>query len=183
MAVAGRGVAGEERRWSDQNVFVGDLSIDEVTVTATAAEINAAADVSARRIAVGDADYTILAENSGRPHIVANVSADRTFSLPAEADGLEFEFIADVVAADGHDWIFDTGSNTNYFTGGVVHLDTDAGSAGDEIVPVGPDGDSNSKLQINLPAPGTHVKFVCNGTTWTVTGMVVAATAPTFADQ
>lgn len=136
-----------------------------------------------RRVAVGDANYTVLAYNSGKPHIVANVSADRTFTLPAEADGLDFEFIADVVAADGHDWIFDSGSNTNFFTGGVIHLDTDAGSAGDEVVVVASDGDSNSKLQINVPDAGTRVRFICNGTTWTVSGIVASATAPAFADQ
>lgn len=152
-------------------------------VTATAAEINAAADVSARRVAVGDANYQMLVPNSGKPHIVANVSADRTFSFPAEADGLEYEFIPDLNAADGHDWIFDTGSDTNFFTGGVVHIDTDADAAGDEVVLVLPDGNSNSKFQVNLPAPGTWLKFICNGTTWTVCGQVVSTTAPTFADQ
>lgn len=155
----------------------------DTAVTATGAEINAAADVSARLVSVADDDYTVLAANSGKPHLVANVSADRTFTLPAPASGLEFEFIANAVVADGHDWIFNTGSDTNYFTGGIVHLDTDAGSAGDEIVPVQPDGDSNSKLQINLPDVGTRVKFVSDGTLWNVSGFAVSATAPAFADQ
>lgn len=150
---------------------------------ATAAEVNAAADVSARRVAVADANYQMLAANSGKPHLVANVSADRTFTFPAVADGLEFEFIAQVGAADGHDWIFTTGSNTNYFVGGVVHLDTDASTGAAEVVLVAPDLDSNSKLQINLPAGGTRLKFVCDGTLWTVAGFAVSATAPAFADQ
>lgn len=161
----------------------GNFSLGSVQVLATAAELNAAADVSARLIAVGNANYTILAANSGRPHIVTNVSADRTFTLPTPAAGLDFEFIADVGAADGHAWIFDTGSDTNFFTGGVVHLDADAGSGGDEVVPVGSDLNSNSKLTINLPDAGTRVRFICNGTTWTVVGTVVSATAPAFADQ
>lgn len=134
-------------------------------------------------ITVSDADTTILATNSGKPHLVANVSADRTITLPAAAEGLVFEFIANAVVADGHDWIFDTGSDTNYFTGGIVHLDADAGSAGDEIVPVQPDGNSNSVLQINLPDVGTRVKFVCDGTLWNVSGIAVSATAPAFSDQ
>lgn len=163
--------------------FAGTFQLGGTSVTATAAEINAAADVSGRIVDVGDADYSILVANSGKPHIVANVSADRTFTFPAEAAGLDFEFIADVGAADGHDWIFTTGSNTNYFTGAVVHLDTDSDAAGDEIVVVAPDGNSNSKLQVNLPQGGTRVRFVCDGTTWTVSGFVVSATAPAFADQ
>lgn len=132
---------------------------------------------------VSDANYTVLAANSGIPHIIANVSADRTISLPTAASGLYYKFIADINAADGHDWIFDTGSDTNYFTGGVTFLDADAGTGADEIVPTFPDGDSNSKLQINLPNGGTWLEFYCDGTLWTVVGNVVSATAPTFADQ
>lgn len=159
----------------------GDFLPDPIT--ATAAEINAAADVSGRLVSVTDADTAILAANSGKPHLVANVSADRTFTLPTPASGLEFEFIANAIVADGHDWIFTTGSDTNYFTGGIVHMDTDADAAGDEIVPVRPDGNSNSKLQINLPDVGTRVKFICDGTLWNVSGFAVSATAPAFADQ
>lgn len=136
-----------------------------------------------QRVAVGDANYTVLPENSGKLHMVANVSADRTITLPTPVDGLVFEFIATVSAADGHDWIFDTGSNTNYFTGSIVHLDTDANAAGDEIVVVAPDGNSNSKLQINVPEGGTKVRFISDGTLWNVDGFAVSATAPAFADQ
>lgn len=139
--------------------------------------------LAVQRVAVGDANYTVLPENSGKPHLVANVSADRTITLPDPVDGLDFEFIAQVGTADGHDWIFDTGSNTNYFVGAVVHLDTDADAAGDEIVLVAPNGSSNSKLQINLPQGGTRVRFICDGTLWTVSGFAVSVTAPAFADQ
>lgn len=136
-----------------------------------------------RHVELGDANATLSALNSGKPHLVANVSADRTFTLPPVADGLDFELIAQVGAADGHDWIITTGSDTNYFLGGVVHLDTDADAAGDEVVVVGSDLNSNSKLQINLPNAGTRVRFICDGTLWTVSGFAVSATAPTFADQ
>lgn len=134
-------------------------------------------------VAVGDEATAISASNTGKPHLVANVSADRTFTLPTAAAGLDFEFIATVGAADGHDWIINTGSDTNYFVGAVVHLDTDADAAGDEVVVVAPDGNSNSKLQINLPQGGTRVRFVCDGTLWCVSGSAVSTTAPTFADQ
>lgn len=134
-------------------------------------------------IAVADANTTLSVADSGKPLLVANVSADRTFTLPAPAAGLDFEFIATVGAADGHDWIISTGSNTNYFVGAIVHLDTDADAAGDEVVVVAPDGNSNSKLQINLPQGGTRVRLICDGTLWTVNGFAVSTTAPTFADQ
>jgi hypothetical protein len=67
--------------------------------------------------------------------------------------------------------------------GGVVHLDTDAGSASDEVVPVYPDGNSNSKFNVLVPEGGTRVRFECDGTLWYINGTVVSATAPTFADQ
>ena len=134
-------------------------------------------------VSVPDAATAILAANSGKPHLVANVSADRTFTLPTPASGLDFEFIATVGAADGHDWIIDTGSNTNYFVGAIVHLDTDSDAAGDEVVMLAPDGNSNSKLQINLPQGGTRVRVICDGTLWTVSGFAVSTTVPAFADQ
>lgn len=177
------GVAGNLTRWRELTAYFKNLVIDGTSLTATGAELNAVADVSARRVAVADANYTVLAANSGKPHLVANVSADRTFSLPTPADGLEFEFIAQVGAADGHDWIFDTGSDTNYFLGGVVHIDTDALTGAAEVAVVAPDLDSNSKLQVNLPAGGTRIKFICDGTLWTVSGLAVSTTAPAFANQ
>jgi hypothetical protein len=152
-------------------------------VNATAAELNAAADISARLVSLTDANYTVLAANALKPHIIPDVTADRTITLPAPAIGLEYEFYAKISTADGHDWIFDTGSDTNYFVGGVIHFDTDADDAGDEIVNVFPDGNSNSILHVNVPEGGTRIKFVCDGTLWIVSGFVASATAPVFDDQ
>lgn len=134
-------------------------------------------------VSVTDANTTILAANTGKPHLVANVSADRTFTLPTATSGLDFEFIATVGAADGHDWIINTGSDTNFYTGAIIHLDSDADDAADELVLVAPDGNSNSKLQINLPQGGTRVRVICDGTNWIVSGFAMSATAPAFADQ
>lgn len=158
--------------------------IDGTEITATAAELNAAADVSGRVVTVTDADYAFLLANSGKPHLIDNVSADRTFDLPAGAPaGADFWLIAKVGAADGHDWIIDAQSDTNFFLGGVVHLDSDAQDAADEIVLVAPDGNSNSKLQINLPQGSTELRFIGDGTNWIVSGRVLSTTAPAFADQ
>lgn len=159
------------------------LQLGGTAINATAAEINAAADVSARYVAVTDANTSIDAANSGKPHVVADVTADRTFTLPTAASGLDYTFIPKLNAADGHDWIISTGSNTNYIVGGVMHLDTDAGAGADELALVVGNGSSNSKLQVNLPQPGTILRFVCDGTLWVVSGVVCSATAPAFADQ
>lgn len=168
---------------TDDRIPIADASDDYEIKYATPAEVLTAAVASGRRVSIPDANTAILAANSTKPHLIENVSADRTFTLPTPADGLDFEFIATVGAADGHDWIFTTGSDTNYFIGAIVHLDTDADAAGDEIVMLAPDGNSNSKLQINLPQGGTRVRFICDGTLWVVSGFAVSTTVPAFADQ
>lgn len=154
-------------------------------VTATAAEINAAADISSRVISIPDAaTYTVLAANSGKPHIVPDLSASScTMYLPAVSAGLEYEFYYKGIAADGRSWVLDTGSDTNYFIGGLVHLDADSGTGADEIAPYAGDGNSNSKVTIVTPNVGTRVKVICDGTNWILSGYVVSTQNPTFADQ
>lgn len=160
------------------------LTLGSTDLTATGAEINAAADVSARLVSISDATtYTALAANSGKTHAVPNLTATCTVSLPTAAAGLEYSFIYAGVAADAQNWVIDTGADANYFLGGLVHLDTDAGSAGDEIVPIAGDGNSNSKLTVVTPDVGTRVDLVCDGTNWILSGSVVSATVPSFADQ
>lgn len=153
-------------------------------VTATAAELNSAADVSGRLVDIGDnTTYAVLSANSGKPHIIPDLTSGITIDLPTPASGLEYEFYYAGVAADGVNWIIDTGSDTNFYLGGLAHLDTDAGSAGDEIVPIAGDGNSNSKLTVVTPDVGTRVKVICDGTNWILSGYIVSATVPSFADQ
>jgi hypothetical protein len=128
--------------------------------------------------------YTVKAANSGLVHYIPDLTGDCTITPPAPKAGLWFEFAYAGAAADAQDWIINTGTNTNYFKGGVVHLDSDADAAGDEVVAVLSDGNSNSKLTVNVPNVGTRVRIECaDGVTWNVSGYVVAATAPAFADQ
>lgn len=129
------------------------------------------------------ATYTVRDYNSGLLHIFPNLTADITVTLPAPKKGLNYEFWYGGATADAQDWLLNTGSNTNYFVGGVVHLDSDANSAGDEVVPVYSDGNSNSKMTVLTPDAGTTVTIYSDGTLWYVNGTVVSATAPSFADQ
>lgn len=157
---------------------------DQSLVNATNAEINAAADVSARLVSVPDnASYAVLAANSGKPHIIPDQTATVTLTLPAVASGLEFTFIFAGITADAQDWIINTGADANYFLGGLVHLDTDADAAGDEVVPIAGDGNSNSKCTIKTPNVGTRINVLCDGTHWVLSGYSVSATVPSFADQ
>ena len=133
---------------------------------------------------IGDTtSYTVLAKNSGKPHVIPDLTGDLTISLPTAAEGLDYTFIYAGVAADAQDWAIDTGSDTNFYLGGVVHLDTDSDDAGDEVVAVASDGNSNSILNVLVPNVGTEVRAMCDGTNWFLSGRVVGATAPTFADQ
>lgn len=150
-------------------------------VTATAAEINAAADVSGRAVAPGDvAAYTVLAANSGKVHYIGDLTADCTFTLPAAAAGLEFRFVSTMLGtADAQDWIFDTGSDTNFYVGGLKWIDP----ADDTTDMVYPNGSSNSKMSVIVPAGGTDITLFCDGTHWIIMGAAVAASTATFADQ
>ena len=68
---------------------------------------------------------------------------------------------------------------TNFFIDGVTFLDTD----GNAISSVFSDGNSNSKIQMNVPA-GFEVTIVGKDTTnYQIFGNVTSTTAPTFADQ
>jgi hypothetical protein len=124
------------------------------------------------------AAYDITAANSGKIHILTNLSQNTSIDLPAEADGLNYE-IWYCGATETHDHTIDSESDTNYFIGGVGHNDTD----GETSASVTSDGDSNSKLTINNAETGTFIKLTCDGTNWYVTGMVFSDTAPAFADQ
>lgn len=162
---------------------VAELNIMD-GVTATAAEINAAADVSSRLVQPGDvAAYTMLAANSGKVHLFPNLTADVTITLPTPASGLEFDFIYGGVTADAQDWIIDTGSDTNYYLGGLLWIDANADAGGDEAGFVAPDGNSNSKMTILNPGVGTQLKLISDGTLWYIQGVISSNNSPTFADQ
>lgn len=132
------------------------------------------------------ATYTVKSQNSGLTHWMPDLTADTVITMPTPKAGLWFEFAYNGAAADAQDWLIDTGSNTYYFKGGVLHVDADAGDAADECIPVRSDGNSNSKLTVLTPDVGTRIRIECvDGTTWNITGMVVSASASAaaFADQ
>ena len=133
-------------------------------------------------LAVTDgATYSFLSTNSGRVHIIPDLTADCTFTLPSPEAGCKFELLYGGAAADAQDWIINTSATSVLFKGGVTHLDTDAGSAGDEVVPVYADASDDDTFTVLTPEAGTIVTLVSDGSHWYVNGVVVSATAPTFA--
>lgn len=124
--------------------------------------------------------YTVLADNAGVVHYFPNFSSSCTATLPSPKAGMWFEFAYNGVAADAQNFVISTGSDTNYFIGGVQFIDNDT----DVVAPVQPDGNSNSKLTIVTPDVGTRIRIEsANGTTWNLSGFVGSATVPSFADQ
>lgn len=131
------------------------------------------------------ATYSVKEYNSGLLHVLPDLTADCTISLPAAKAGLVYRFWYGGAAADAQDWIIDTGADANFFKGGVLHVDSDADAAGDEAIPVFADGNSNSILTVLTPTAGTWVELHCDGTNWYANGMVVSASASAaaFSDQ
>jgi hypothetical protein len=127
------------------------------------------------------ATYTILAANSGKVHVMPDLTADCVLTMPAEEAGLNYKFIYGGATEDAQDWQFDTGADANYFVGGGTCIDDDDSA----VAQVLSDGNSNSIMNVLTPTAGTYVEFFCDGTLWYVNGLVIGATATsiTFADQ
>jgi hypothetical protein len=143
-----------------------------------------AAGVQSAPVSLADGDVSLSASvNAGRLNLVPNGTQDNTYTLPAPVAGLYFRFVYAGGAADGTDAIINTGSDTNFFIGGVTFLDSDANDAGDEVSVVYSDGNSNSKFQINLPGACDINVLAINSTNWQIWGTVTSTAAPAFADQ
>lgn len=158
------------------------ISINSSTGAVTTAPVSlGASGIVATPVALadGNASLTAAANGGGVVNIVPNGTQDNTYTLPAPVAGTSFTFVYGGGAADATDFIINTGSDTNYFIGGVMFNDTDDGAAS----VVFSDGNSNSKLQVNVPAAAQITVVALNSTNWQIWGIVAAATAPTFADQ
>jgi len=119
-------------------------------------------------IALGDANATIIDDDSNSLYAsTAAATADRTYTLPAAAKGLCFEFLA-TVASDSHAYIFEVPSGA--LLGGVLAQN----GTGTTIVQS--DG-TDTKLTVNDNVePGTHLQFRCvDDTNWVVSGVVLSA--------
>lgn len=132
-------------------------------------------------VSISDASTcTVLAKNAGLTHYVPDLSQGITITLPSPKAGMWFDFAYSGVTADASNWVIDTGSDTNYYDGGLLFCDHDT----DVIAPIAGDGNSNSKLTVVTPTVGTRIRVESrNGTLWTLSGFVNSATIPSFADQ
>ena len=109
----------------------------------------------------------------------ADISADRTYSLPTPKAGMTFNFVFQHTAADGHDIIIKTASNSIFFKGSLTFLTTGAAT----VSSVRSNGSSNSSMGIRVPGHFVITIVGINTTQYHVTGFVASATIPDFGDQ
>ena len=133
-----------------------------------------------------NADLTLTESDAGGTVIMLD-SAAKTIKLPSSPkDGMTFDFAYVAAAAEAHDITIDTQSNSNFFLGGLSILDTDATTDGAEaLVPILPDGNSNSKVALKTVDNGTWFRCVAKGGIWYMYGQICSATATAvvYADQ
>ena len=156
-----------------------ESTIKTISKNATTGTITEVATFGDGPVSLDDADQTLNnATHSGRILLVPDGTQDNTYTLPAPIAGSMFRFVYAGGAADATDAIIVTPGNTNFYVGGVTFLDTD-----NEVSAVFSDGNSNSSIQINVPA-GFDITIMGKDTTnYQIFGNVTGATAPAFADQ
>lgn len=129
---------------------------------------------------LADADATLTeSANGNRINLVPNGTQDNTYTLPAPTAGAMYTFVYAGGAADATDFLITSGADANFFIGGVTFDNTGDGAAS----VVYSDGNSNSTLQVNVPAAAEICVLGLDATNWQVFGRVTGATAPAFADQ
>ena len=150
-----------------------------VSKNSTTGAITEVATIGDGPVSLADGNVTLTnATHSGRILLVPDGGQDNTYTLPAPVAGSVFRFVYAGGAADATDALIVTPGNTNFYIGGVTFLDTD-----NEVSAVFSDGNSNSSIQLNVPA-GFDVTIIgLNTTNYQIFGTVTGATAPAFADQ
>ena len=129
------------------------------------------------QVVTDTASVTLTAAMSGKVLVIANLSQDTTIDLPAEVDGLNFEFWYVGSAVETHDHIIDAEANANFFIGGVQWFDSDDNT----MTEVYSNGSTTSKITLHNMQAGTRIKITCDGTNWYIVGTVYSDTTPAFA--
>ena len=129
------------------------------------------------QVVTDTASVTLTAAMSGKVLVIANLGQDTTIDLPAEVDGLNFEFWYVGSAVETHDHIIDAEANANFFIGGVQWFDSDDNT----MTEVYSNGSTNSKITLHNMQAGTRIKITCDGTNWYIVGTVYSDTTPAFA--
>ena len=156
-----------------------ESTIKTISKNSTTGAITEVTTLGGAPVSLNDADQTLdNATHSGRILLVPDGSQDNTYTLPAPIAGSVFRFVYAGGAADATDAIIVTPGNTNFYIGGITHLDTNA-----DNVTVFSDGNSNSSIQLNVPQAFDITIIGKDTTNYQIFGTVTSTTVPAFADQ
>ena len=156
-----------------------ESTIKTISKNSTTGTITEVTTLGGAPVSLDDADQTLdNATHSGRILLVPDGTQDNTYTLPAPIAGSVFRFVYAGGAADATDAIIVTPGNSNFYIGGITHLDTNA-----DNVTVFSDGNSNSSIQLNVPQAFDITIVGKDTTNYQIFGTVTSTTVPAFADQ
>tara|TARA_R100001440_G_scaffold71155_1_gene93990 strand:+ start:175 stop:681 length:507 start_codon:yes stop_codon:yes gene_type:complete len=156
-----------------------ESTIKTISKNATTGTVTEIVTFGGAPVSLNDADQTLdNATHSGRILLVPDGTQDNTYTLPAPIAGSVFRFVYAGGAADGTDAFIITPGNTNFYIGGITHLDTNADNA-----TVFSNGSSNSSVQLNVPQAFDITIVGKDTTNYQIFGTVTSTTVPAFADQ
>ena len=156
-----------------------ESTIKTVSKNATTGAITEVITMGDAPVALGDEDKTLTnATHSGRTLVIPAITANRTITLPSPIGGSHFKFVYGGAAEETENLIIVTPGNSNFFLGGVAHLDSDA-----DNVSVYSDGNSNSKLTLTDFGVFEINILAKDSTNYYIWGYAEGADAPAFADQ
>lgn len=142
------------------------LKLAGTLVTATAAEINQAADNSAN-CEVVTATNVITAAESGATFFL-NSATEFASTLPAPALGLRYKFIV-AAAPSGASYTVLTNASANVIIGGINELEVDTGDDG----PYSNAADTITFVD-SVSVVGDWCEVISDGTSWFLTGQANA---------
>ena len=121
--------------------------------------------------------YTVLAANSGKPHIILEQARSITLNLPVIAAGLSYKFIRGGVATEANNWaiVAPAPSFSN-----VRVAWTDLTPPQSQPAPPYATATSHLTLTVTTPAAGTAIEIYSNGTEWFVYANVISDSTPAF---
>jgi len=151
----------------------GALKLAGTAISATAAEINNAADNSAN-IEVVTAANVITAAESGKTFIIKHATGFKS-TLPAPATGLRFSFIIDTPPTTGNHTIVTNGTTQKVLKGLVL---VSADEVGDTST-----GGTTLTFVANQAVAGDRVDMICDGTVWYFKGFATVTAGLTITGE
>jgi hypothetical protein len=117
--------------------------------------------------------YAVLLKNSGKTHIMKNLTSSQAINLPTPTVGAHFTFVYCGAAEDDTQRNFETGSGTNYYIGGLMG----ANESTEAITSISSNGTTNARMHVTRMLSGSKIELFSDGTLWYVTGYVTSTSA------